>query len=101
MKSNFGYPYQLDDRGLTDMTDADRHVRGMLEMLLLTTAGERVNRPNFGGGISQLLFGPVSPELAATVQHTLRAEVLQWLDDLIDLRDLDVEADENRLVVSL
>src|SRR3954466_6292826 len=101
MGLNVAFPFRLDSRGHTEVTDDERHVNGMLEMLLLTTAGERVNRPDFGGGLRQLLFGPASPELAATVQHTLRAEILQWLDDVIDLRELDVWAEEGRMVLNL
>jgi phage baseplate assembly protein W len=98
---NIAFPLHLNRRGRTESADDERHVEGMLEMLLLTTAGERVNRPDFGGGLRQLLFGPISTELAATLQHTLRAEVLQWLDDVVDLRDLSITTDDNRIAVSV
>lgn len=101
MSLNVAFPFRLDSRGRTQTTDDERHVNAMLEILLLTSAGERVNRPDFGGGLRRLLFGPASPELAATVQHTLRAEILQWLDDVIDLGQLEVLADEGRVVVNL
>jgi phage baseplate assembly protein W len=101
MNMNLPFPYRLGAQGTTQSASDSRHVRGMLEMLLLTGAGERVNRPDYGGGLNQLLFGPVSPELAATVQHTLRAEVIQWLDDVIDLRELAVIPDDNRIVVKV
>ena len=98
---NLAFPFRLNSRGRSDTAGDERHVRGMLEMLLLTNAGERVNRPGYGGGLARLLFGPVSPELAVTLQQTLRAEVIQWLDDVVNLQDLDVAFDESRIVVTI
>src|SRR3954464_5996405 len=100
MDLNVAFPFRLDSRGRTELTDDERHVNGMLELLLLTTAGERVNRPDFGGGLRQLLFGPATPELAATLQHTLRAEIIQWLDDVIDVRELEIWPDDGRIAVN-
>ncbi|HEY2325614.1 MAG TPA: GPW/gp25 family protein, partial [Thermoanaerobaculia bacterium] len=65
---NITYPFQLDSRGRTAGCDDARHVRDMLEQLLFTNAGERVNRPDFGSGLQQLIFAPNSPELAAALQ---------------------------------
>lgn len=96
---NVAFPFRLTEQGRTQTTGDERHIRQMLELLLCTAAGERVNRPDFGGGLTRLLFAPGSPELAATVQHTLRAEVIQWMGDLVELRDLDVSWQENRLTV--
>ena len=44
----------------------------MIEQLLFTEPGERVNRPDFGSGLLQLVFAPNSPELAAALQFTSR-----------------------------
>ena len=46
-------------------TDDDDHVRDLIEQVLFTAPGERVNRPDFGSGLLQLVFAPNSPELAA------------------------------------
>ena len=37
------------------------------DVQVFTNAGERVNRPDFGSGVLQLVFAPNSPELAATL----------------------------------
>ena len=65
------FPLHLDGRGRTAGTDRDDHVRDMIEQLLFTNPGERVNRPDFGSGLLQLVCAPNSPELATTVQYTL------------------------------
>ena len=95
------FPLHFDSRGRTASAGLDEHVRDMIEQLIFTNHGERVNRPDFGSGAMQLIFAPNSPELAATVQFTLQAALQMWLGDVIDISDLSVEADDSRLVIDL
>jgi phage baseplate assembly protein W len=95
------FPLHIDSRGRTATAGLDEHVRDMIEQLIFTNHGERVNRPDFGSGAMQLVFAPNSPELAATVQFTLQAALQMWLGDIIDISDLTVQADDSRLVIDL
>jgi uncharacterized protein len=98
---NIAFPFQFDDRGRTaGRGDAD-HIRDMIELLLFTNPGERVNRPDFGSGLLQLLFAANSPEVAAALQFALQAALDRWLGDLIEVRGLDVQSDDARLVVDI
>lgn len=98
---NIDFPFHFDSRGATATTGYPDHVRDMIEQLLFTTPGERVNRPDFGCGLLQLVFAPNSPELAATVQFTTQAALAQWLGDVIDVRTLEVVAHDSTLRVDL
>ena len=98
---NIDYPFHFDTRGRTASTGEDDHVRDMIEQLIFTNPGERVNRPDFGSGVLQLIFGPNSPELAATVQFTLQAAIQRWLGDVIQVRDLEVTANDSTLSILL
>ena len=89
---NIDYPFHIDSRGRTASCNDAAHVRDMLEQLLFTNAGERVNRPDFGSGLMQLVFAPNSPELAAALQFTMRAAIQQWLGDVLELQLLEVES---------
>jgi phage baseplate assembly protein W len=73
----------------------------MLEQLLFTNAGERVNRPEFGSGLMQLIFAPNSPELAAALQFTMRAAIQQYLGDVLDLLLLDVTSEDSTLRITI
>src|SRR5947207_14842226 len=95
------FPFHFDGRGQTASTTEADHVRDLIEQLIFTTPGERVNRPEFGTGILQLIFAPNSPELAATVQFSLQAAVQRWLGDVIELRSLDVQADDSTLTIEM
>ena len=95
------FAYHLDSRGRTASTERDDHVRDMIEQLIFTNPGERVNRPDFGSGLLQLVFAPNSPELATTVQFMLQAALQQWLGDVIVVRTLNVSAVDSALTVDL
>jgi phage baseplate assembly protein W len=95
------FPFHFDNRGRTAEVASDDHVREMIEQLIFTSPGERVNRPDFGSGLLQMVFGPNSPELAATVQFTLQAALQRWLGDVIEVRDLSVSADDSTLTVKV
>jgi uncharacterized protein len=94
---NIDVPFHFDNRGKTAETTDDDHIRDMIEQFLFTNPGERVNRPDFGSGLLQLLFAPNSPELAATLQLTLQAGLRQWLGDLIEIQELEVTSEEATL----
>src|SRR5262249_19251516 len=94
---DFAYPFQFDSPGRTATADLPSHVGQMLEELIFTNPGERVNRPDFGSAVSQLLFAPNSPELAATVQFTVQAAIQRWLGDIIDLQSVNVQATDSTL----
>jgi phage baseplate assembly protein W len=98
---NIDYPYHCDARGRTADVDYDLHVRNLIEQVLFTAPGERVNRPDFGTGLLQLVFAPNSPELAVTLQLTVQAALQRWLNELIDLQALEVSSEDSTLRVTV
>ena len=98
---NIDFPFHIDTRGRTAECNDAAHVRDMLEQLLFTNAGERVNRPEFGSGLMQLVFAPNSPELAAALQFTIRAAIQQYLGDVLDLLALDVTSEDSTLRINI
>ncbi|HSY48935.1 MAG TPA: GPW/gp25 family protein [Thermoanaerobaculia bacterium] len=95
------YPYSVDGRGRTAETGGDDHIRDLIEQLLFTMPGERVNRPDFGCGLMQLVFQPNSAELAAAMQFTVSAALQQWLGDRITVQSLSVESVDSTLRVTV
>lgn len=95
------FPFHFDGRGRTATTDQNDHICDMIEQFLFTAPGERVNRPDFGSGLLQMVFEPNSPELAATLQLTVQAGLHQWLGDLIEVQDLQVSSEESILRVEV
>ena len=98
---NIDYPFHFDPRGRVAETGDDEHVRDMIEQLLFTSPGERVNRPDFGSGVLQLVFGPNSPELAVALQFSVRAAIETWLGDVVEVQALEVTSEDSTLRIYL
>jgi len=97
---NIAFPYHLDGRGRTaEAEDDDRHLHDLIEQLLFTVPGERVNRPDFGCGLMQLVFAPNSVELAATVQALVQGALQQWLGHLMRIDEVNASSDDATLTV--
>ena len=95
------YPYHFDGRGRTAQTGADEHIQDLIEQVLFTTPGERVNRPTFGSGVMQLIFAPNNDALATATQVTVQGALQQWLGELILVEAVDVENDDASLRVQV
>jgi phage baseplate assembly protein W len=95
------YPFHVDGRGRTATTAPDDHIRDMIEQLLFTNPGERVNRPDFGSGLLELVFAPNSPELAAALQFAMQGALQRWLGDVIEVESLEVESQDATLRITV
>jgi uncharacterized protein len=91
---NIDFPLHLDQRGRTAATDDDDQIRDMIDQVLFTSAGERVNRPNFGSGLLQLVFAPNSAELATALEFTVKSAVQQWLGEVIEPETVQVTGED-------
>ena len=96
------FPFRIDATGRTvQPSDAAAWVRELLELVLFTAPGERVMRPTFGSGTHQLVFAPASDEVATATQHLVRSALQQWLSDWIEVQDVTVVGEENRLTATV
>lgn len=97
----FDFPYHIDGRGRTAETDEDDHIRDLIYEVLFTNPGERVNRPDFGCGMGQLVFMPNSDALAAATQFLVQGALTRWLDNVIAVQRVEVVALDNRLTMTV
>ena len=98
---NVDYPFHFDTHGRTAAADDDDHIRDLIEQVLFTSPGERVNRPDFGAGLLQLVFAPNSDALAAATQRSVQGALQQWLGDLIQVQSVDVQNEDAMLRVTV
>ena len=97
---NVNFPYQFDGRGRTADPLAN-YIRQMVEQVLFTSPGERVNLPDFGSGLLQLPFAPNSVELAAATQFSVQAALQKWLSGYVKVQSVIASADEGTLTVTV
>lgn len=95
------FPFAIDARGRSATTDEDDHVRDLILQVLFTSPGERVNRPEFGCGLKQLVFAPNSDALAAATEQLVHGALLRWLDPVLAIERVAVRAEESTLEVTV
>ena len=95
------YPLTFGPLGRTSECTDDEHIKDLIEQVLLTSPGERVNRPTFGSGLMQLVFAPNGGSMAAATQFSVQAALHEWLGDLIEVREVEVEAVDSTLAVTI
>jgi hypothetical protein len=102
MIANIDFPFHFDHRGRTAASPSDdKHIRDMIEELLFTAPGERVNRPDFGCGLLGLCFEGNSAAMAGAVQSTVQASLIRWLGDVIDVQAVQAQSEDATLTVTV
>jgi phage baseplate assembly protein W len=95
------YPFHIDTRGRTAETGEDDHVRDLIHQVLFTSAGERVNRPDFGCGLKQMVFDPNSEAIASATEVLVHGALQRWLETLIEVVSVEVAAIDSELQVTV
>jgi uncharacterized protein len=96
---NLGFPFEVDGAGRTASADHPRHIRQLIEQVLFTAPGERVNRPDFGTGLQQFIFAGASDETLTAAQFLVQGSLQQWLGNVIEVEGVDVSSEEADLRV--
>ncbi|HWU79846.1 MAG TPA: GPW/gp25 family protein [Caulobacter sp.] len=99
--NQIAFPYSIDSAGRTALTDTASHIRDLVEQTLLTSQGERVNRPTFGTGLRQMTFAPNSAEVAMAIQFLIQGALQQWLGDLVQIEQVGVQSEDATLTVQV
>jgi phage baseplate assembly protein W len=95
------FPFQVGGRGRVADCDDEEHIRDMIEQVLFTVPGERVNRPTLGCDILGLVFAPAGDALRAAAQVTVQSSLQQWLGDLIRVQGVEIETQDSTVTVTI
>ncbi|MDR3692458.1 MAG: GPW/gp25 family protein [Fimbriimonas sp.] len=98
---NMSFPYGLSTHGMTAASDEQAHARELIEAVLFTQQGERVNRPTFGAGAAQLVFSLNSGEHATSTQLLIQGVLQQTLGDRIAFNNIQVTSDDSTLSITI
>jgi hypothetical protein len=79
--------------------DYGRHVDQLVRQVLLTNPGERINRPDFGCGLRQMVFAPLSDVTANLTQVTVLHALTKWLADVIRVDRVEAQAERETLEI--
>ncbi|MEU6667884.1 GPW/gp25 family protein [Streptomyces sp. NPDC046727] len=102
MTSHIGFPFAVDEAGgIAQAPDDDQHLHGRIIQVLFTRPGERVNQPDFGCGLFDLVFDPNNMIMAAAVEFTIGQALTRWLGDELVVDAVDVGTDGDAATVEL
>jgi Bacteriophage baseplate protein W len=91
------FPFRINNYGHIHESGNDAHIREMMEQILFTVPGERVNRPEFGCGVQMMVFGSTQPEVMSVKQTGIHSELQKYLGHLIQLQEVKISAEESRI----
>jgi hypothetical protein len=94
------FPFRVGPSGPETRSARDR-VREQIEQVLFTTPGERVFRPEFGGGVKTLVFEPNNTPVWEVTRRRILAALGDTLRGEIEPASLDVrvEGTDERLEI--
>jgi hypothetical protein len=97
------FPVQIDNRGRIAISDAEEDIRQAIRIILGTSMGERVMRPDFGCGIHNYMFAPINSGTLALIENSVREALTTWEPriDIIDVKTDTSAAAEGKLLVSI
>jgi phage baseplate assembly protein W len=98
---NLYFPYQFDGRGRTQEAVIQDYVTQLVEQVLFTSPGERVNVPDFGSGLLQLPFAPNSVEMTAATQFAVQGALQKWLSTYLKVQSVTASAVDSTLTVTV
>lgn len=98
---HIAYPLRVADDGMFANANDEQHIRQLIEQLLFTMPGERVNLPDFGTPIAQLVFSPGSEELIAATQFMVQGALQQWLGNIIQVQSVQVTFNDAALEITV
>jgi phage baseplate assembly protein W len=98
-KQSFGFPFKIETNGSVSSVSGDENIKAKIIQILFTSPGERINMPEFGCGLRDLVFDPNNEILAATTEFNIRKSLERWLGDEILVETVDVESKDEKLIV--
>ncbi len=95
------FPVGVDGRGSISLSEYEQDIKESIWIILSTSKGERVMRPDFGCGIHDLVFASLNLSTLGLVESNVREALARWEPriDLLDVKASPEEAEAGKLLV--
>jgi uncharacterized protein len=87
--NGLNFPLRIDARGQVVLVTGSEDINQAIRIILGTTPGERVMRPNFGCQVNNLLFEPIIASTIGLVQDYVLDALRMW-EPRIEVLDVKV-----------
>jgi phage baseplate assembly protein W len=92
----WSFPVRVDGAGRIALSEFEEDIREAVRIILLTSKGERVMRPEFGTGLHDFVFETMSVTNIGTIQAAIQNALIEW-EPRIQLLSVRVEADQGEV----
>jgi phage baseplate assembly protein W len=97
------FPVNVSPAGQIEMSEHEADIKEAIWIILSTSKGERVMRPDFGCGIYEFVFATINTATMGLIEASVR-EALTFWEPRIELVNVNVSADkagEGKLLISI
>lgn len=100
--TGWAHPIGVAADGAIKLSADEEDIRQAITIILGTTPGERVMRPDFGAGLHALVFEPINQTTMALAKHHVEQALIRW-EPRIDSVNVSVEAEPRlgRLLIDI
>lgn len=72
------FPVEVDATGRIALSDYEDDVREAVRIILMTSRGERVMRPDFGANLQDYVFASMSATTIGRIQASVQEALIKW-----------------------
>jgi len=90
------FPIEVDTTGSIALSEYEEDIREALRIILMTSKGERVMRPDFGAGLFDFVFEPMSATTIGRLQAAVTDALVKW-EPRAQVIGVGVEADQGEI----
>ena len=97
------FPLNVTPAGKIMMSEHDEDIKESIWIILSTSKGERVMRPDFGCGIYEFVFATINTTTIGLIEASVREALTLW-EPRIELINVNVatdKAEEGMLLISI
>jgi uncharacterized protein len=97
------FPIKVNAKGGLDWSEGPDRIRDAIWIVVSTSLGERLMRPEFGAGLKDYVFEPNSDIVRAELASAVRRALIQWEPriDLVSLRVDPSPDQDSQVLISL
>lgn len=97
------FPVTVSSAGRIRMSEYEEDIKEAIRIILSTSKGERVMRPDFGCGIYEFVFASLNTATLGMIETSVREALTLWEPriDLVNVSVSEAEAEEGKLLISI
>ena len=97
------FPVQIDSKGKIASSSYEEDIKEAILIILKTSKGERVMRPDFGCGIYDYIFSPINTATLSLIEKSVREAITEW-EPRVEIENVEIsteQIDEGKLIISI